>query len=113
MKISRTKFVLIFLASAFVFQFIFNSLLGPEVRLFPVNSEPYPGIGSSIAWKSTVATIVSPIKIVMLGPLSFLFKLPDPAPPILVLPFALYWTAIALAIYYFLSKLNTRRKHDF
>ena len=110
MKISRTKFVIVFLVSAFAFQFISNSLLGHEVRLFPVNGEWFPGTGSPIAWKSTVSTILYPVKIVLVGPLSPLFKETDPAPPILVLAFALYWTAIALFIYYLLSKIITRKK---
>src|SRR5882757_752752 len=110
MKISRTKFVILFLVSAFAFQFISNSLLGSEVRLFPGNGEAFPGTGSPIAWKSTVSTILLPIKMVLIGPLSPLLKLPDPAPPILVLAFALYWTAMALVLYYLLSKIITRKK---
>lgn len=39
MKISRTKFVIVFLVSTFAFQFISNSLLGLEVRLFPADVE--------------------------------------------------------------------------
>jgi len=110
MKISRTKFVITFLVSAFAFQFISNSLLGSEVRLFPVNGEWFPGTGSPIAWKSTVSTILYPIKIVLVGPLSPLFTDPDPAPPILVLAFASYWAAMALVLYYLLSKIITRKK---
>ena len=110
MRISRKRFVIIFLVSAFAFQFISNSLLGPEVRLFPVNGGWFPGTGSPIAWKSTLATIVYPIKIVLVGPLSPLFTDPDPPPPILVLAFALYWTAIALVLYYLLSKIRTSKK---
>src|SRR5882757_8867901 len=111
MKISRTKFVIVFLVSAFAFQFISNSLLGSEVRLFPGNGESFPGTGSPIAWKSTVSTILFPIKIVLIGPLSPLFKLPDPAPPLLVLAFAFYWIAMALVLYYLLSKINIGKKH--
>jgi len=110
MRISRTRFVIIFLVLAFAFQFISNSLLGPEVRLFPVNGEWFPGTGSPIAWKSTLATILYPVKIVLVGPLSPLFTDPDPAPPILILAFAFYWTAIALVLYYLLSKIRTRKK---
>ena len=110
MKISGTKFVILFLVSAVAFQFISNSLLGAEVRLFPVNGEWFPGTGSPIAWKSTVSTILYPIKIVLVGPLSPLFKEPDPAPPILVLAFAFYWTAMALVLYFLLSKINIRKK---
>jgi hypothetical protein len=110
MKISRTKFIILFLVSAFVFQFISNSLLGSEVRLFPVNGEWFPGTGSPIAWKSTVSTILYPIKMVLIGPLSPLFKEPDPAPPILVVAFALYWTVMALVLYYLLNKIIIRKK---
>ena len=53
MKISRTKFVILFLLSGFAFQFISNSLVGSEVRLFPGNGESFLGTGSPIAWKST------------------------------------------------------------
>jgi hypothetical protein len=110
MKISRIKFVTLFLVSAFAFQFISNSLLGSEVRLFPVNGEWFPGTGSPIAWKRTVSTILYPVKIVLVGPLSPLFKETDPAPPILVFAFALYWTAIALVLHYILSKIRIRKK---
>ena len=113
MKISRTKFLILFLVSAFAFQFISNSLLGSEVRLFPVNGEWFPGTGSPIAWKSTVSTILYPIKFVLIGPLSSLGKDPDPAPPVLVIAFASYWTAMALVLYYLLSKIITRKKHEF
>ena len=110
MKISGTKFIILFLVLAFAFQFISNSLLGSEVRLFPVNGEWFPGTGSPIAWKSTVSTILYPIKIVLIGPLSPVFTDPDPAPPVLVLAFAFYWTAMALVLYYLLSKINIRKK---
>src|SRR4051812_39370481 len=107
MKISRTKFVIVFLVSSFALQFISNSLLGSEVRLFPVNGEWFPGTGSAIVWKSTLATILYPVKFVLIGLLSFLAKDPDPAPPVLVFAFAIYWTAIALVLYYLLSKIIT------
>lgn len=109
MKISSTKFVTLFLVSAFAFQFITNSMLGAEVRLFPVNGEWFPGIGSSIAWKRIASTILYPVKTVLVGPLSPLFKESDPVPPILVFAFALYWTAIALVLHYLLSKIITRK----
>lgn len=107
---SKTKFIMIFLISGFVFQFISNSLLGSEVRLFPVNGEYFPGAGSPIAWKSIVSTILYPVKVVLLGPLLSLFELPDPPPPLLVIAFALYWTLLALMLYYLLDKINTLKK---
>jgi len=110
MKISRTKFVVLFLVSAFAFQFISNSVLGTEVRLFPGNGEWFPGTGSAIGWKHSLAAILYPVKFVFIGPLSFLAEDPDPAPPVLVLAFAFYWTAIALVLHYLLSKIITRKK---
>lgn len=110
MKISRTKFVTLFLVSAFVFQFVSNSVLGPEVRLFPANGEFFPGADSPVAWKSTLATILYPVKFVLIKPLSFLGKDPDPVPPVLVIAFAFYWTAMALVLHYLLSKIITRKK---
>ena len=107
MKISRTRFVIIFLVSAFAFQIIFNLLLGPVN-----NGEWFPGTDSPIAWKRTVASIIYPVKIVLVGPLSPIFNDPDPAPPIRALACAIYWTAIALAVHFLLSKISIRKKHE-
>lgn len=105
MHISRTRFVAIFLASAFLFQFVSNSVLGSEISLFPSNGDWYPGKESSIDWKSSLASIVYPVKYVLIEPLSFLAKDPDPAPPVLLLAFALYWAVIALVLHYVLSMI--------
>lgn len=110
MKISRAKFVIVFLVSAFVFQFISNSVLGPEVGLFPGDGDFFPGDDSPIAWKRTLAKILYPVKFVLVEPLSFLGQDPDPVPPVLVLSFAFYWTAIALSLHYILSKIINRKK---
>lgn len=110
MRVSRTKFVVIFLVSALVLQFISNALLGPEIRLFPADGEFFPGADAPIAWKRTLATILNPIKVVLIGPLSFLGQDPDPAPPVLLIAFAIYWTAMALLLYYVLSKVKQYRK---
>ena len=104
MKVSRTKFVIIFLVSAFAFIIITNLLLQP------VNGDWFPGTGSPIAWKRTVAAIIYPVKIVLVGPLAPIFNDPDPAPPIRALACALYWTAMALVIHFLLSKIRTREK---
>ena len=109
MRVSATRFVIICLASAFAFQFISNSLLGPEVRLFPLNGEWFQGMDSPIGWKSTLAAIIYPVKYVMVGPFSFLGTDPDPVPPILLVVFGLYWTVLALVAYYIL-KIATRKK---
>src|SRR4051812_11762864 len=111
MKITRKKFVIIFLVSAFAFVFITNLIL------VPVNGDWFPGMDSPIAWKHTLASIIYPVKIVLVGPLAPIFNDPDPAPPIRVLACAVYWTALALVLYYplnyFLCKIHTRKKHEF
>ncbi|QEC45121.1 hypothetical protein EV199_2503 [Pseudobacter ginsenosidimutans] len=109
MKISRKKFVIGFLVSAFVFQFITNSILGNEISLFPRNGEWFPE-GGSIAWKNTLATIIYPVKFVLVEPLSFLAQDPDPPPPLLLLAFAIYWTAIALVLHFVFFRLFNRKK---
>jgi hypothetical protein len=106
MSFSRRKFVVLFLISGFAFQFISNSLLGSEVRLFPAREESFLGTESPIAWKSAVSTLLLPIKFVLLGPLLPLTPLPDLPPPFLVIGFAVYWTLLALFIHYALSKLK-------
>src|SRR5690349_8115663 len=104
MTISRKKFVIIFLVSAFAFQVITNLLL------VPVNGEWFPGTGSPIAWKRNFAAIIYPVKIVLVGPLSTVLNDPDPAPPVRALACALYWTVIALVLYFLISKIKGRKK---
>ncbi|MES2275803.1 MAG: hypothetical protein V4592_07265 [Bacteroidota bacterium] len=110
MKISRTKFVIIFLISALAFQFITNSLFLSEVRLFPANGESFLGMGSPITWKSIVSIVLFPVKIVLIGPLlpfiNFLRQDPDTPPPFFLIGFAFYWTILALTIYYLFSKFK-------
>jgi hypothetical protein len=105
-----TRFLIIFLVSAFAFQFITNSILGPEVRRIPVNGQWFPGTDSPVAWKRTVASIIYPVKVVLVGPLAPVFNDPDPAPPVLAFFCALYWTAVASVLYFLFIKLFTRKK---
>ena len=105
MTISRTKFVIIFLVSAFAFLGISNLLLGPVI-----NGTWFPGADSPIAWKRNLAAIIYPVKIVLVGPLAPIFNDPDPPPPIRPLVCALYWTVIALVLHFILSKIFTRKK---
>src|SRR5215217_8019725 len=107
MKISRTRFVIIFLVSAFAFVFISNLLLGPVV-----NGDWFPGTDSPIAWKRTVAAIIYPVKVILVGPLAPIFNDPDPAPPVRALACALYWTVIASVLHFLLSKIIPRKKHE-
>ena len=105
MSISRTKFVILFLISAFAFMFISNALLGSEARVFPWNDESFLGVDSPIAWKSTGYKILYPVKIVLIGPFDNVFH-EDPPPPFVAAVFALYWSILASLIYYLLGKIK-------
>ncbi len=110
MKTSATRFALVFLVFAFSFQFVSNSLLGPEIALFPANGEWYPGMDSQTTWKYALAIVLYPVKLIMIAPLSFLGQDPDPPPPLLVVAFAVYWTGLALLAYYILGNVIRRKK---
>lgn len=103
MKTSRKQFVSLFLISGFAFLFIYNVTIRSVVRLIPESGESFLGTESLTGWKSTVSTILYPIKIVLAGPILPLINLPDPPPPFLVIGFAFYWTILALAIHYLIG----------
>ena len=106
MKISRKKFVYIFLISGFSFLFIYNVIIRSVVKVIPENGESFLGTESLSGWKSIVSTILYPVKIVLVGPVLPLINLPDPPPPFLVIGLAFYWTILALAIYYLIGKIK-------
>ena len=108
MKVSRIKFVSLFLV--FGFAYIFST------RLI-LNQMPASLFGSDFAsepqaaWQSTVSTMLSPVKFVLMGPLRPLFNWMlnqdgDPPPPMLLVMFAVYWVILALILHYFLSKIK-------
>ena len=103
MKISRINFVFLFLVFAFAFLFATNGLLdqSPE-ELFELESQA--------GWKSAVSNIISPIKIILVGPLlpfiKFLHQDPDTPPPFFLAGFAIYWTILAMILHYLLSKIK-------
>lgn len=112
MKISLKKFVIIFLVAATLFQFGTNSILGPEPGLFPGDANWYPGENSPVAWKRAFSSIVHPVKFILVEPLGFLAQEPDGAPPVILFCYLLYWTTMALVLYYayyFLKKLFTKK----
>lgn len=115
MKTSRIKFVMLFLVSAFAFQFITTSILGLETRLFPAgNSTSFLGMGSATGWKSIVSMILLPVKLILIGPLipfiDFLRQESDTPPPFFLIGFAVYWTILALIIYYLAGKFKARKQ---
>ena len=103
MKISRTAFVILFLIFGFAFIFGTTSIL---------NQAPESFLGSETqgAWESVVSTILSPIKIVLIGPLlpfiNLLHKDPDTPPPFFLAMFAFYWAILAALLHHFLSHIN-------
>ncbi|TWI90916.1 hypothetical protein [Chitinophaga japonensis] len=103
MKTSRIKFVSIFLIFAFAFLFGTISLLDQPV-------ESFLGSSSQTTWKAVVSTILSPVKVILIGPLlpfiKFLQQDPDTPPPFFLAGFAFYWTILALVLHYLLSKIK-------
>ncbi|MEZ2443386.1 hypothetical protein AB6805_16800 [Chitinophaga sp. RCC_12] len=110
MKISRKKFVTLFLICGFAFLFIYNVILRSVVRLIPENGASFMSTESLTGWKSIVSTMLYPVKIVLAGPMLPLMNLPDPPPPFLVIGFVFYWTILALAIHYFIGKIRRSRQ---
>ena len=109
MSISRTKFVILFIISGFVFMFITTSLLGSTgPRGFPKHPDSYLGTASPEPWKNAVSTIILPIKIVLIGPLllSHDFLRDDPPPPFIGIYLIFYWTILASIIHYLLGKIK-------
>ena len=113
MKVSRTKFVVCFLAFGFAYT--------TATRLI-LNQMPASLYGSDFgipqaAWQSTVSTLLSPVKFVLMGPLRPLFSWMlnqdgDPPPPMLALMYAFYWTILAVVLHYFLSHIKHRQTAD-
>ncbi len=103
MKISRISFIFLFLLFAFAFLFGTTLLLDqpPESLL---------GSQGQGAWKATISTILSPIKVVLIGPLlpfiNFLKQDPDTPPPFFLIGFTCYWSILALSIHYCFSKIK-------
>ncbi len=106
MNISKKKFVAFFIISGFAFLFITTSLLGTTgPRGFPQPPDPILRTGgdSPIVWKSTLSTIILPIKIVLIGPLALPqinFLKEDPPPPFIGIYLIFYWSILALIFYY-------------
>ena len=103
MKISRTAFVILFLIFGFAFVFGTTSILNQP-------PESFFGSETQIAWQRAVSTVLSPIKIVLLGPLlpfiHLLHKDPDTPPPFFLAMFAFYWSILAVILHHFLSRIR-------
>ena len=105
--ISRTKFVILFLISGFIFLFMATTFLGSTgPRGFPKHPDSFLETASPIAWKNTASTIILPIKIVLIGPLllSADFLRDDPPPPFIGIYLLFYWTILASIIHYLIGR---------
>lgn len=103
MNISRIKFAFLFLVFAFAFLFGTTQLLDQA-------PESFLGSESQAAWKSAISTVLSPIKIVLIGPLlpfiNLLHQDTDTPPPFFLAGFAAYWTILAFAIHFLIGKMK-------
>jgi hypothetical protein len=103
MKMPRIKFVILFLVFAFAFLVISTSLLD-------LPPESFLRSDSQRTWQSVISTILSPVKVVLIGPLvpfiNFLHQDPDTPPPFFLIGFALYWCILAFAIHFLMGKFK-------
>lgn len=110
MNISRTQFIIRFIIFGFVFLFVTTSILGSTgVRGFPHPPDSLLGLDSSVAWKRTASMIVSPVKVVLMGPLLLPgvdFLQDDPPPPFVGVFFIFYWALLASGVHYLLQKIQ-------
>lgn len=106
MNLPRIKFIFFFLLAAFAFLFCTDLFLDQP-------PESFLGSDSQGTWKSAISTILSPIKIILIGPMlpfiNFLHKDPDTTPVFFLAGFAFYWTILALIIHYLISKIKHSR----
>jgi hypothetical protein len=109
-KLSTKKFVFLFLISGFAFLFIYNITIRSVVRLIPESGASFLGTESLAGWRSSMSTLLYPVKIVLAGPVLPLLNLPDPPPPFLVMGFAFYWTLLALAIHCLIGGIKRARR---
>lgn len=105
MSRSSIKFVLVFVAFAFVFLFFTTAVLNQP-------PDAFVGSASQAGWQSVVSTILSPIKAILIGPLlpfiEFLRQDPDTPPPFFLAGFAFYWAILAFVIHFLMGKLKMR-----
>lgn len=98
MKNSKTKFVGLFVLASFAFVASSSWLLNePAESIFGSGSLP--------------AILLSPVKMILIGPLlpliNFLHQDPDTPPSFFLACFAAYWTLLALAVWQCKAILRT------
>ncbi len=104
MKTSRLKFILFLLAFATAYLFSTNLLLNQPVEAL------FGTLPAQATWQATLSTLLSPIKIILMGPLlpfiEFLRQEPDTPPPFFLVGFVMYWTILGLFLHYLITKIK-------
>lgn len=101
MRSSRTRFVLRFLAFGYAFHFVTKLVLNQSPEALWASPDQQ-------AWQRYCSMIVSPIKVVLVGPINWLQQDPDPPPPFRLILFAAYWSVLALGLHSVLSRVSRR-----
>ena len=97
MRLTRKKFVLLFLAVGYAFHFATKFLLNQSPEALWASS-------NQAAWQRYASMILSPIKVVLVAPINWVQQDPDPPPPFRLILFAAYWSVLALGLHYLLSR---------
>jgi hypothetical protein len=97
MRLTRKKFVLWFLAFGYAFHFVTKFVLNQP-------SEALWASPDQAAWQRYASMILSPIRVVLVGPINWLQQDPDPPPPFRLVLLAAYWSLLALCIDYLVSR---------
>jgi hypothetical protein len=97
MHLTRKKFVLRFLAFGYAFHFVTKFVLNQPPEALWASPD-------QAAWQMYASMILSPIRVVLVGPINWLQQDPDPPPPFRLILFAAYWSILALGIHHLLSR---------
>jgi len=97
MHLTRKKFVLRFLAFGYAFHFVTKFVLNQPPEALWASPD-------QAAWQRYASMILSPIRVVLVGPINWLQQDPDPPPPFRLILFAAYWSILALGIHHLLSR---------
>lgn len=106
MRMSKTKFVLLFVVACFAFVFLYDVFILSTVRGRPESGTIFLDSASLISWRKAVSIILYPVKIILIGPVLFLLNLPDPPPPMVGIGMAIYWSILALIVRYVVVKIK-------
>lgn len=96
MGASRKKFVLLFLVAGYAFHFMTKFVLDQPPDAFWASPD-------QAAWQRVTSMILSPFKVVLIGPVSWLQQDPDPPPPFRMILLAAYWALLATGSHQLLS----------